>query len=158
MQVDVIISENPENHWRFLNPTDKIVMDMGCSFWDSTWTPGWLSSSEYFVSRGASKLIGFDQAEHDIKKYHDLYGNDGVYFTFVYDVKCDEDIKNLLQLYKPQVIKCDIEGAEIYFRNVTKDDISFVDEIAIEYHNGPTKEMCENKEFSAYIKHWIFDN
>jgi hypothetical protein len=153
MQIEFITSENPENHWRFLNPKDKIVMDMGCSFWDSSWHDDWYSSSEWFVNKGASKLIGFDCAEHDIQKYHKLYGNDGVFETFQLCVSEDKHIEDVLKKYKPQVIKCDIEGAEIHFQNVTKEMIEFVDEIAIEYHNGPTKEMCENK-----IKEWEFNS
>jgi len=153
MQLEKITSENPENHWRFLNPKDKIVMDMGCSFWDSTWNEGWLSSSEYFVSKGAKKLIGFDCAEHDILKYKKLYGNDGTYYTFHLCVNTDKHIEDLLLQYKPQMIKCDIEGAEIHFQNVKKDMIPFVEEIAIEYHNCPTREMCENK-----IKEWGFNS
>lgn len=148
-----IISENPENHWRFLNPKDKIVMDMGCSFWDSSWNEGWLSSSEYLVSRGAKKLIGFDCAGHDIEKYHQLYGNDGKYFTFQLCVNKDEHIEDLLQQYKPQVIKCDIEGAEIHFKNVTKEMINFVDEMGIEYHNDPTRDLIREK-----IKEWGFNH
>ena len=153
MQIEKITSENPNNHWRFLNCQDKIVMDMGCSFWDSTWNEGWLSSAEYFVDKGAKKLIGFDCAAHDIKKYHDLYGNEGKYYTFQICINSNQQIENLLLQYKPQVIKCDIEGAEIHFQNVTKDMIDFVDEIAIEYHNGPTRDLCENK-----ITEWQFPN
>lgn len=153
MQLEIITSENPDNHWRFLNPQDKIVMDMGCSFWDSSWHEGWLSSSEYLVSKGAKKLIGFDCAKHDIQKYHILYGNEGIYETFVLCVNSHKHIEDVLEKYKPQVIKCDIEGAEIYFENITLDMIPFVEEIAIEYHNGPTKEMCENK-----IKEWGFNS
>ena len=135
---------------------------MGCSFWDSTWNEGWLSSSEYFVSNGASKLIGFDCAKHDIDKYHQLYGNEGKYLTFHLCVNSNQQIEDLLFQYKPQVIKCDIEGAEIHFENVTKEMIDFVDEIAIEYHNEPTKAMCERKleewEFKNYQLYQLGDN
>jgi hypothetical protein len=153
MQIEKITSENPEIHWRFLNCENKIVMDMGCSFWDSTWHDDWLSSSEYFVSKGASKLIGFDCAAHDIEKYHQLYGNAGKYYTFQLCVNANEQIEDLLEHYKPQVIKCDIEGAEIHFQNVTKEMIEFVDEIAIEYHNDPTRILCEQK-----MVEWGFTN
>ena len=153
MNIEKIISENPENHWRFLNPNGKIVMDMGCSFWDSTWNEGWLSSSEYFVSKGARKLIGFDCALHDIEKYHELYGDDPKWHIFHLCVNADVQIEDLLSYYKPQVIKCDIEGAEIHFSEITKEMMEGVDEIAIEYHNVPTRVMCEQK-----MVEWGFPN
>lgn len=137
-----ITSENPDNHWSFLNVKDKIVMDMGCSFWDSTWNEGWLSSSEYFVSKEAKKVIGFDCAKHDIDRYHELYPNHQKYFMFHLCVNKDEHIENLLDDFQPEVIKCDIEGAEIHFQNITKYEINSVKEIGIEYHNEPTREMC----------------
>ena len=151
--IEKIISENPENHWRFLKVEDKVVMDMGCSFWDSTWNDGWLSSAEYFVSKGAKKLIGFDSAAQDIEKYGKLYPNDDKWHIFYLHVEFDAQIEHLLKTYKPQVIKCDIEGAEIHFNNVTKEMMEFVDEIAIEYHNDETRILCENK-----LVEWEFGN
>ena len=151
--IEKITSENPENHWRFLNVKDKRVLDMGCSFWDSSFNEGWLSSSEYFISKDAIEVIGFDSAMQDIEKYEKLYGNDDRYNIFFLHMDSEEKMKYVLNQYKPQVIKCDIEGAEIFFDNITEEEIWFVDEIAIEYHNDPTREMCERK-----IKEWNFKN
>jgi hypothetical protein len=151
--IEKIISENPENHWRFLNVKNKRVLDMGCSFWDSSFNEGWLSSSEYFISKDAIEVIGFDSAMQDIEKYERLYGNDDRYTIFFMHMDSEEKMRDVLNRYKPQVIKCDIEGAEIFFDNITEDEMWFVDEIAIEYHNDPTREMCERK-----IKEWNFNN
>jgi hypothetical protein len=151
--IEKITSENPENHWRFLNVKGKRVLDMGCSFWDSSFNEGWLSSAEYFISKGAIELIGFDSAMQDIEKYERLYGNDDRYNIFFLHMDSEEKMRHVLSQYKSQVIKCDIEGAEIFFDNITDDEIWFVDEIAIEYHNEPTKEMCERK-----LTEWGFAN
>jgi len=151
--IEKIISENPENHWRFLNCENKIVMDMGCSFWDSSWNDGWLSSAQYFVSKGASKLIGFDCAMQDIIRYNEMYNGDAKWEIFHLCVDNELQLRELIEKYQPQVIKCDIEGAEIYFDNIEKEVMECVDEIAIEYHNEPTRIMCENK-----INEWGFNN
>lgn len=143
MIIEKITSENPSNHWRFLNVKDRITMDMGCSFWDSTWNEGWLSSSEWFVFNEAKKVIGFDAAQHDIDKYHQLYGRDSRYEMYQLHVSNSEQLLDSIKKYKPEVIKCDIEGAEIHFQELSKEDMESVVEVAIEYHNGPTKEMCE---------------
>jgi hypothetical protein len=148
-----ITSENPADHWRFLNVKDKIVMDMGCSFWDSTWNEDWLSSSEYFVSKGAKKVIGFDAAKHDIDRYNELYQNDIRYEIFHLYVNDKLGLEFILNKYKPQVIKCDIEGAEINFEDLNLDIFENIEEMAIEYHNGPTLEMCKK-----YLPIWGFKN
>ena len=153
MNIEKIISENPENHWRFLNPNGKRVMDMGCSFWDSSFNEGWLSSAQYFIHRGATKLIGFDCAMQDIEKYHTMYGDDPKWHIFHLCLNSTIQIQDLIETHKPQVIKCDIEGAEIYFNDITKEMLDGVDEIAIEYHNGPMRVMCEQK-----MVEWEFTN
>lgn len=141
MEIKYITSENPSDHWRFLDVKYKVVMDMGCSFWDSTWHDDWLSSTEYFVDKGAKKVVGFDEAQHDIDKYHQLYNGDDRYDIFRLRLDDPITLQRLLNLHKPQVIKCDIEGAEINFLHI--DTLEGVEQIAIEYHNGPTKLMCE---------------
>lgn len=151
--IEKITSENPENHWRFLNPKDKIIMDMGCSFWDSTWHDDWFSSSEWFVHKGAKQVVGFDASLADILKYNEIYANDERYEMFFLHVKEKADLLSAIQKYKPEVIKCDIEGAEIHFDEITSEDLESVSEIAIEYHNVPTREMCERK-----LIEWNFNN
>lgn len=141
MEIKYITSENPSDHWRFLDVKYKVVMDMGCSFWDSTWHDDWLSSTEYFVDKGAKKVVGFDEAQHDIDKYHQLYNGDERYDIFKLRLDDPITLQRLLNIHKPQVIKCDIEGAEINFLHI--DNLEGVEQIAIEYHNGPTKLMCE---------------
>lgn len=151
MMIKLIESENPSNHWRFLDVKNKVVMDMGCSFWDSTWNEGWLSSTEYFVDRGAKKVVGFDEAQHDVDRYHQLYNGDERYDIFRLKLTEHMTLQRLLNIHKPQVIKCDIEGAEINFLHI--DDLEGVEQIAIEYHNGPTKLMCE-----TMMPLWGFEN
>ena len=146
-----IMSEHPYEHWPFLDVKDKIVLDMGCSFYDATYNPGMLSSAEWFVKSGANIVIGFDANPYEVNKYNIVYKNNPKYKVFQLFVDSKEKIKNLLN-YNPQIIKCDIEGGEIYFNDITKEEMECVEQIGIEYHDAATKKMCEEK-----LLEWGFD-
>ena len=146
-----INSEHPYEHWSFLDVKDKVVLDMGCSFYDATYNPGMLSSAEWFVETGATNVIGFDANPYEVDKYNVVYKNNPKYKVFKLFVDNTEKIKDLLK-YKPEVIKCDIEGGEIYFNDISKDEMECVEQIGIEYHDEATKKMCEVK-----LSEWGFD-
>lgn len=146
-----IPTEDPKHHWSFLDVKDKLVMDMGCSFYEAYYNPGMLSSAEWFIENGAAQVIGFDGDPDEVKKYNIVYKNDPRYEVFELWLDSPDHIRKLLE-FKPQVIKCDIEGAEINFLPITKQEMECVEEIAFEYHNVPTREMCEVK-----LKEWGFD-
>jgi len=146
-----INSEHPHEHWSFLDVKDKIVLDMGCSFYDATYNPGMLSSAEWFVKMGANIVIGIDVNSYEVEKYNVVYKNNPKYKVFKLFVDSSEKIKDLLK-YNPDVIKCDIEGGEIYFNDITKEEMECVHQIGIEYHDEATKQMCESK-----LSEWGFD-
>ena len=55
--------------------------------------------------------------------------------------------------YNPDVVKCDIEGAEVHFADITADDMKSVSQFAVEYHDNDLKLLMEKK-----IKDWGFKN
>lgn len=146
-----IPTEDPKHHWSFLDVKDKLVMDMGCSFYEAYYNPGMLSSAEWFIENGAAQVIGFDGDPAEVKKYNVVYKNDPRYEVFELWLNSPDHIRKLLE-FKPQVIKCDIEGAEINFLSITKKEMECVEEIAFEYHDVSTREMCETK-----LKEWGFN-
>jgi len=146
-----IPTEDPKHHWSFLNVKDKLVLDMGCSFYEAYYNPGMLSSAEWFIENGATQVIGFDGDPEEVTKYNIVYKNDPRYEIFQLWLDTPGHIKKLLE-FNPQVIKCDIEGAEINFLPITKEEMDCVEEIAFEYHDIATREMCEKK-----LPEWGFD-
>jgi len=139
-----IPTEDPKDHWSFLQVEGKLVLDMGCSFYEAYYHPGMLSSAEWFVQEGARQVIGFDGDPAEVEKYNIVYKDNPKYQVFELWLNSDTHIRELLQL-KPEVIKCDIEGAEINFMSITKEEMDCVEEIAFEYHDVATREMCEKK-------------
>lgn len=139
-----IPTEDPKHHWSFLQVKDKLVLDMGCSFYEAYYHPGMLSSAEWFIQEGAKQVIGFDGDPAEVEKYNIVYKDNPQYQVFELWLNSDSHIRELLEL-KPEVIKCDIEGAEINFMSITKEEMDCVEEIAFEYHDVATREMCEKK-------------
>lgn len=139
-----ISTEDPKDHWSFLQVKDKLVLDMGCSFYEAYYHPGMLSSAEWFVQEGARQVVGFDGDPAEVEKYSVVYKDNPKYQVFELWLNSDTHIRELLEL-KPEVIKCDIEGAEINFMSITKEEMDSVEEIAFEYHDVATREMCEKK-------------
>lgn len=139
MLTKIIHSEDPREHWSDIqNLQDKVVLDLGC---------GWLflpheSTPEYFINRGASKVIGIDVSCVEIEQLKERYPN----HTFICKgIMNTEDISELLSEYQPSVIKMDIEGYESHMQNVTAEQFTCVEEIAVEYHNPECKKILTEK-------------
>jgi hypothetical protein len=147
MITKIVNSENPTEHWSNIqNIQDKTVLDLGC---------GWLfqpheSTPEYFINRGANKVIGVDASCGEIEKLKQTYPN----HTFICKtITSAENLIDLILEYNPSVIKMDIEGYESHMKYITPEQFSCVEEIAIEYHNPECKKILIEKlnEFSFEI-------
>lgn len=139
MKTKVVHSENPLEHWSDINDLDnKVVLDLGCGWIDH----GHASTPNYFISRGASKIIGVDISGSEIEKLKELYPE---HIFILKMVDSANDFADLISTYKPDFIKMDIEGAEIHLKDVPKEVFSSVKEFAIEYHNPECKKVIMDK-------------
>jgi predicted RNA methylase len=139
MTTKVVGSENPLEHWNDIQDIEnKVVLDLGC---------GWLfqpfqSTPEYFMSRGAKKIIGVDASCGEIEKLKQTYPDHSFVCKTILEF---DDLVSLITEYKPQVIKMDIEGYEKHMENITSEQFESVEEIAVEYHNPACKQILEDK-------------
>ena len=133
-----ITSEEPSIHWPFLNVKNKKVLDLGCGQFYSS-----VSTAEWFLNKGADKVIGVDLS--DISLFNDNFTMIGM------RINSSDQLKSLIDTYLPDVIKCDIEGAEEYFNEISLS--SSVKQFAVEYHDNNTKLICERA-----IEDWGFEN
>jgi len=135
-----ITTEEPNEHWGFLSPNDKIVLDLGCNEFYSS-----ISTAQWFLDNGAKKVIGIDLSVNQI--------NDDRFEPISMSINDKLGLEFLITKYKPQIIKCDIEGSEDNFDGIDSIDMLSVLEFAVEYHDMNTKKICETK-----IKEWGFKN
>jgi len=147
-----IETEDANIHWKFLKPAGKVVMDLGCGRWcarDGNWDSSIINISEFssiwMAIKGAEKVIGIDAEAPEIEffnKLNQLITSHPLateklrkLFTFEHQpITSPEILKMLLKKYDPQVIKCDIERAEEHFDSFNAEDLSNVEQFAVEYH------------------------
>jgi len=134
---ELINSENSSVHWKHLDVSDKIVLDLGCGFWDVNDMQE--SSPVYFKNKGAKKIIGVDLNVNDInilKNYFDEhFKGDGSEFL-IKTITNTNDLLELIAKYQIESIKCDIEGFEKVMFNINKNQVKNITNISVEYHNN----------------------
>ena len=139
MLTKVVQSENPLDHWSDIQLIkNKVILDLGC---------GWLfqpheSTPDYFINRGANKVIGVDVSCDEIEKLKLKYPNHEFVCKAIMNT---EDLLELISTYSPSLIKMDIEGYEIVIKHITLEQFSCVEEIAVEYHNTECKKILIEK-------------
>ena len=146
-----ILSENSEHHWplSLLNTNNEILLDLGCG---RHWTFELKDSSPAHLGKEASKVIAIDASQQEID-YFNSTDLDKDKFTFIcMKIQSKEDIINLINQYNPTVLKCDIEGFETNFYDITKEEMSNIKEIGMEYHDLDILDKISNK-----LTEWGFD-
>lgn len=133
-----IINEEPDIHWGFLDVKDKVVLDLGCGKFYSS-----ISTAEYFLNSGAESVIGVDLSDIGI--------TDDRFTMIIEHIHSTEQLEDLNYRIYPDVIKCDIEGAEMYFDGIPGLP-GETTQFAVEYHDNKTKLICEKK-----LKEWGFE-
>lgn len=134
----IINSEEPKDHWWFLKPQGKIVLDLGCGKFYSS-----ISTAQWFLDEGAAQVIGVDLSKEPIEDIR--------FKAYATGVGSKNDLEYFLE-YAPNIIKCDIEGAERYFEHINIVPLSLT-QFAVEYHDAETKKICEDQ-----IVKWGFTN
>jgi len=139
VKTKIVHSENPLEHWSDITDLkNKCVLDLGCGWINQ----GFQSTPEYFLSRGASKIIGVDETCTEINSLTEIYPS----HTFLCGkIDTADDLSNLIKTYKPEFIKMDIEGFEVLIKDIPVEVFSSVEEMAVEYHNPECKEVLINK-------------
>lgn len=129
-------NENSEEHWKFVNVNNKVVLDLGCGRWNKVEKVEdfWLTTPEHFISKGASKVIGVDIDPIEIEWFKNKFNDDSRYIFLLHPINNSDDLKILYNNYKPQCVKFDIETAERALFDLPLELIRSVDEYYIETH------------------------
>jgi hypothetical protein len=130
----LIASEEPSLHWYFLDVEDKTVLDLGCGMFYSS-----ITTADYFLQQKAKLVVGVDLGPV----------TDTPYVYHQMNIQSSNQLKDLINEYAPDVIKCDIEGAEKYFNDV--DFLGDCKQFSVEYHDAETKDIMMKK-----LQQWGF--
>lgn len=146
-----IDDEDPKYHWGFVNVKDRIVLDLGCAMWAGVNPRDTQSTPSFWLEHGAKRVIGCDANKRSLDLVIEMLRDMPNCELFVENITSSKQILDLIRKYNPDVIKCDIETYEKCFEDITKEDMSSVVELAIEYHDLELKNLCTRK-----IKEWGF--
>ena len=133
-----VCSENPEDHWNLLFVQNQTVLDLGCGL--HMLEPGFMTTPEYFLSKGASRVIGVDPSDEDIemfqkkypiRTYKDKYLKNLFFCDIIDSVS---KLEHYINFYKITSLKMDIEGEERYLLS-SKDNFDTLKYVAIETHD-----------------------
>ncbi len=152
---DIIRSEKADDHWYFLPVENKVVLDLGCGI-NSEFAP----TPWYFIQdRKAKKVFGVDP---DLNSYNWFKQNYNIqnFIHFLDYVDRLEKFEWYFENSKPDVIKIDVEGAEIVLHALNPKYLLGVTDIAIEYHNFPCLVACESllDKLGMVICYYKFEN
>ena len=130
-----ILHERASVHYRAIQCEGETVMDLGCGRWGMTKLED--TSPGFFMSRGADKIIGVDKSNADVAWF---CGNlPGVWIQE--NLLSTEQIRSLISIHKPTLLKVDIEGDEILLTSLLQDDLKGIRKLVIEYHSEELEEM-----------------
>lgn len=155
----IINSEKASVHYRFFNTNGYNVLDLGCGRYGFD-LPFEEYSPIYFGRNGANKVVAVDYRPEEIDFYIQNE-SDSKYIFLTNLINSPDVIRGYINDYQITAIKCDIEGDERYFSDISKDDMSNIVEMAIEYHSFEMKDMVVDKlnEWGFYIKNDLnFEN
>jgi len=135
-----IASENSCHHWKPYDPTDCNLLDLGCgrhAVYDLAET------SPIWLGRNAKSVVAVDASSSEIE-FFNSNNPDQNKFKFICDFINSTDV---LKRYLTGItaIKCDIEGHEVHFYGLTKEDMREVKMMAMEYHTDDIRSKMLEK-------------
>jgi hypothetical protein len=145
-----ILSENSEHHWAYTNTKGKVLLDLGCGRHDTY--DLYQSSIIYLGEIGATKAIGIDARGGEINYFNAVNPNPEKYTFICREISSPDDVRELMKTYNPTAIKCDIEGLEVVFYEITKEEMDNVVEFSVEYHSLDVRERMIQK-----LNEWGFE-
>lgn len=145
----IINSENSVDHWPYFNVDNHNVLDLGCGRWH---TPDFEQLSPIYFSKKANLVVGVDCSEDEISFFTDKTKENSKYVFIHQCIDNSEQVKDMISKHNITALKCDIEGAEEALLDLTKEDLSVIKELAIEFHTDFLRE-----EFKKKVIEWGFN-
>jgi SAM-dependent methyltransferase len=133
-----IRTENPAEHWGFLPVRSQRVLDLGCGINNNEFTP----TPMYWIQNEAEFVVGIDPSPQSYEWYKSNF-NIKKFVNVMDYIDRIEKFQLYLGYYKPDILKIDVEGGELYLNGLESKYLDGVRHIGIEYHNLSCLVSCE---------------
>jgi SAM-dependent methyltransferase len=137
--VDLIRTEDPADHWRFLPVEGETILDLGCGINNQDYTP----TPMYWVQKRAKMVYGVDPSQQSYDWYKQNF-NVKNFINIMDYVDRTEKFDLYMTATKPTVMKIDVEGSEIFLNAIKPSSLDGIRHIGIEYHNLSCLLSCEH--------------
>jgi hypothetical protein len=130
-------SENPSEHWEFIECNGKVAVDLGCGRWEHVEyrDPSWPTTPEWLLLKGASEVHAYDIDQTEVDWYNTFISPTKNIKAYQKNITSVQDVRDILQAHNPKIIKCDIESYESAFLQLSDEEFSSVDLYALETHS-----------------------
>lgn len=142
-----VSTEQPSEHWGFIECENQVALDLGCGRWETIEyrDPSWPTTPEHLIQCGASHVYAFDIDPKEIEWYTANVTPKMNVTAIHKHITNVEDIRHMLREYQPTVVKCDIEGAESVFLELTDEEFTQIKMYALETHSDHLYELFVNQ-------------
>jgi len=120
-----IYNENYEECWGYVDYKGKTVLDLGADYG---------STAYYFLKKGAKAVVAVEGDEALASKLKRNYGEDARVSCVTKWISSSKDFEELIRTYPCDIVKVDIEGAEVHLEKVSYEALLSVNEWLIETH------------------------
>jgi precorrin-6B methylase 2 len=117
-----IYLEDYDSHWGFTDFKNKVILDLGADYG---------STAYYFLQKGAGMVIAVEGNDELFEKLKRNFKDNPKVIPIHMKISRGQQVEELIDKYRPDLVKVDIEGAEIYILNA---DVKKVKEWLIETH------------------------
>ncbi len=118
--------ENYDFFYGRLDYKDKVVVDVGAD---------WGSTAEWFLERGAAKVICIDNNVAYLNRIKQHFGADPRIGIYHLNMVSKQAWVNLITECRPDILKSDCEGGEDYLDGVSESVLAITGEYLIEVHS-----------------------
>jgi predicted RNA methylase len=102
-------TEDYKKHWLYADFNGKTVLDLGADYG---------STAVFFLGMGVKKVIAVEGDKRLVGMMRSSFKNDHRVVPISAWIDSPKKITELVQTFKPNLVKCDIEGAEVHLLKV----------------------------------------
>ena len=147
----IFSDESPDQHWPGVEVDGLTVLDLGAGDFGRIGQLQHPSTVEYWLTGGAARVIAVDENQSDL----DYLTQERV-TPLAISLTTAEQIAALLSEYRPDLVKVDIEGAEILLTDVDPAALVIPTTYLIEAHNSELHDLLRDLlQGCGYTLHWV---
>jgi ribosomal protein L11 methylase PrmA len=133
-----IHGEKYDDHWRGMSIKGNRILDLGCDLG---------STADYFLRNGAVSVVGVDANQEYIESAWS--SNLSNFLPIHMTITNSRQVEALINTIMPDIVKVDIEGAEVVLLNLSREVLRKPLEWDIETHTSELFRRIEEKYVSA---------